>query len=54
MGFAGLRKPTDRERVVADALSDTEPRLATLSGDRGKADRIDRLNREYSRGPASA
>jgi hypothetical protein len=50
IGVCGPEK-TDRPwHVVAGALSDTELRLATLSVDRVTAARIDRLNREYSRG----
>jgi hypothetical protein len=42
---------TDRAwRVVAGALSDTELRLAALPVDRVTAARIDRVNRDYSRG----
>jgi len=36
--------------VVAGTLGDPELRLATLSIDRVTAARIDRVNREYSRG----
>ena len=50
IGVRGPEKPDRPWRLVAGSLSDIELRLATLSIDRVAAARIDRANREYSRG----
>jgi hypothetical protein len=53
IGVCGPEKADRPWRVAAGTLSDTELRLATLSVDRVMAARIDRLNREYSRGDST-
>jgi hypothetical protein len=50
IGVRGPEKADRPWRVVAGTLGDPELRLATLSIDRVTAARIDRVNREYSRG----
>lgn len=50
IGVRGPEKTDGPSRVVAGTLSDTEARLAMLPVDRVTAARIDRVNREYSRG----
>jgi hypothetical protein len=53
IGVHGPEKTDRAWRLVAGTLSDTELRLATLPVDRVTAARIDRVNREYSRGDST-